>query len=62
MQLDQTITASFIVMSEYISKPSKENRMRVKRVMLYLKGTLNFGLKVSVEKSYKQLTAGQVVS
>ena len=61
MQLDQTITASFIVMSEYISKPSKENRMRVKRVMLYLNGTLNFGLKFAVEKSYKQLTAGQAV-
>ena len=55
------VAASVIVMSAYISKPSKESHMDMKHVMLYLKGALNFGLKVSVEKSYKQLTAGQVV-
>ena len=42
------IAAAVGVLSQYMSKPSKDHWMGVKRVLRYLKGTLNYGLKFSV--------------
>ncbi len=41
------IAAAVGTLSQYMSKPSKEHWMGVKRILRYLKGTLNFGLKYS---------------
>ena len=41
------IAASVGILSQYMSRPSKEYWMGVKRVLQYLRGTLNFGLKYS---------------
>ena len=45
------IAAAVSVLSQYMSRPSRVHLMGVKRIMRYLKGTLNFALKFSVDES-----------
>ena len=49
------IAAAVGVLSQYMSKPSKDHWMGVKRVLRYLKGTLNYGLKFSVHGEQTEL-------
>ena len=49
------IAAAVGILSQYMSKPSKEHWMGVKRVLRYLKGTLNYGIKYSSCKEEKDL-------
>ena len=49
------ITAAVGVLSQYMSKLSKDHWMGVKRVLRYLKGTLNYGLKFSVHGEQAEL-------
>ena len=51
------IAAAVGVFSQYMSKPSKDHWMGVKRVLRYLKGTLNYGLKFSVHGEQTALKA-----
>ena len=44
------IAAAVGTLSQYMSEPSKEHWMGVKRILRYLKKTLNFGLKYSAGK------------
>ena len=43
------------VLSQYMSKPSKDHWMGVKRVLRYLKGTLKYGLKFSAQEEKPEL-------
>ena len=49
------ITAAGGVLSQYMSKPSKDHWMGEKRVLRYLKGTLNYVLKFSVHAEQTEL-------
>ena len=49
------IAAAVGVLSQYMSKPSKDHWMGVKRVLRYLIGTLNYGLKFSVHGEQTEL-------
>ena len=49
------IAAAVGILSQYMSKPSKEHWMGVKRVLRYLKGTINYGIKYSSNKEEKDL-------
>ena len=49
------IAAAVGVLSQYMSKPSKDHRMGVKRVLRYLKGTFNYGLKFAVHGEQTEL-------
>ena len=40
--------AAVVTLSQFMSDPSKENWMGVKRILRYIKGTLSYGLKFSV--------------
>ena len=44
------------VLSQYMSRPSKDHWIGVKRVLRYLKGTLNYGLKFSAHDEDPELT------
>ena len=43
------IAAAVLTLSQFMSNPSKEHWMGVKRVLRYIKGTLSYGLKFSVK-------------
>ena len=49
------IAAAVGVLSQYLSKPSKDHWMGVQRVLRYLEGTLNYGLKFSVHGEQTEL-------
>jgi hypothetical protein len=49
------IAAAVGVLSQYMSKPSQEHWMGVKRVLRYLKGTIYYGIKYSSDKKDKDL-------
>ena len=49
------MAATVGVFSQYMSKPSKDHWLGVKRVLRYLKGTLNYGLKFSVHGEQTEL-------
>ena len=49
------IAAAVGVLSQYMSKPSKDHWMGVKRVLRYLKGTLKYGLKFSAQEEKPEL-------
>ena len=46
------IVAAVNVLSKYMEKPSNDHWIGVKRVLCYLKGTLNYGLKDTAEISW----------
>ena len=49
------IAATVRVLSQYMSKPSRDHWMGVKHVFRYLKGTLKYGLKFSVNAEEPEL-------
>ena len=49
------IAAAVGVLSQYMSRPSKDHWIGVKRVLRYLKGTLNYGLKFSAHDEDPEL-------
>ena len=49
------IAAAVGVLSQYMSKPSKDHWTGVKRILRYLKGTLKYGLKFSVHEEEPEL-------
>ena len=49
------IAAAVSVLSQYMSKPSKDHWMGVKRVLRYLKGTLKYGLKFTAQEEKPEL-------
>ena len=49
------IAAAVGVLSQYMSRPSKDHWMGVKRVLQYLKGTLQYGLKFSAHEEEPEL-------
>ena len=49
------ISAAVGILSQYMSKPSKEHWLGVKRVLRYLKGTVNYGIRYSSNKEEKDL-------
>jgi len=49
------IAAAVGVLSQYMSKPSKDHWMGVKRVLRYLKGTLKYRLKFSAQEEKPEL-------
>ena len=49
------ISAAVSVLSQYMSEPSSDHWIGVKRVLRYLRGTMNFGLKFSVDDKNPQL-------
>ena len=49
------IAAAVGVLSRYMSRPSKDDWMGVKRVLRYLKGTLQYGLKFSAHEEEPEL-------
>ncbi len=51
------IAAAVGILSQYMSKPSKEHWMGIKRVLRYLKGTINYGIKYCSDKKDKDLVA-----
>ena len=44
----QDIAAAVVTLSQFMSDPSKEHWMGLKRMFRYIKGTLSYGLKFSV--------------
>ena len=54
------IAAAGGVLSQYMSKPSKDHWMGVKRVLRYLKGTFNYGLKFSLHAERTELNGYSV--
>ena len=49
------IAAAVSVLSQYMSKPSKDHWMGVKHVLRYLKGTLKYGLKFTAQEEKPEL-------
>jgi hypothetical protein len=49
------IAAAVGILSQYMSKPSKDHWIGVKRVLRYLKGTLNYGIKYSANNGNPEL-------
>ena len=49
------IAAAVGALSQYMSKPSKDHWVGVKRVLRYLKGTLKYGLKFSAQEEKLEL-------
>ena len=49
------IAAAVGALSQYMSKPSKDHWMGVKRVLRYLKGTLKYGIKFSAQEEKPEL-------
>ena len=49
------IAAAVGVLSQYMSRPSKDHWIGVKRVLRYLKGTLKYGLKFTVHEEEPEL-------
>ena len=49
------IAIAVSILSRFMSKPSKEHWSGVKRIFRYLKGTLNFGLKFTVDERNLEL-------
>ena len=47
------IRAAVNVSSKYMAKPSNDHWIGVKRVLCYLKGTLNYGLKYTADDDPK---------
>ena len=45
------ISAAVSILSSYMSNPSKEHWNGVKRLLRYIKGTLNFGLKFTTSEN-----------
>lgn len=45
------ISAAVSILSSYMSDPSKEHWIGVKRILRYLKGTVNFGLKFTMSEN-----------
>ncbi|CAB4002480.1 Hypothetical predicted protein [Paramuricea clavata] len=45
------ISAAVGALSQFMAKPSKDHWIRVKRVLRYLKGTLDYGLKYSADEN-----------
>lgn len=43
------VTAAVAILSQFMSGPSKDHWMGVKRVLRYIKGTLAYGLKFSAD-------------
>jgi len=43
------IAATVVTLSQFMSDPSKEHWMGVKRMLRYIKGTLSYGLKFLVD-------------
>ncbi len=48
------ISVAVSILSSYMSDPSKEHWSGVKRLLRYIKGTLNFGLKYSASESNEE--------
>ena len=44
----QDIAVAVVTLSQFMSDPSKEHWMGLKRMLRYIKGTLSYGLKFSV--------------
>ncbi|KAK3749555.1 hypothetical protein QZH41_007287 [Actinostola sp. cb2023] len=49
------IAAAVGVLSQYTSNPSNDHWMGIKRVLRYIKGTMNYGLKFSAQEQNPQL-------
>ena len=49
------IAAAVGVLSQYMSRPSKDRWIGVRRVVRYLKGTLEYGLKFSAHEEDPEL-------
>jgi hypothetical protein len=49
------IAAAVGVLSQYASNPSSDHWMGIKRVLRYIKGTISYGLKFSVQEQNPQL-------